>query len=166
LLTTIIDNYSISCNNYTIGSLFVLQKVDIKNDSDALWASSILTSRKTVSTDIPYTKPLLSTTPSAVGTKPTTNPFSLNTLFNIFKPTSISNDKQSSSSSSTRKKVCVLLPAQLASSSDYIELGEALKSNFNYEYTITPLSFPDWVVSIINKYIYCIYYTYSILNIK
>ena len=42
--------------------------------------------------------------------------------------------------------MCIILPAQLASASDYSELSEALKTMLGCDAIVTPLTFKDWVV--------------------
>lgn len=73
------------------------------------------------------------------------------------------NLKQSSVSSATsaksgRKKVCIILPAQLASTKDYAQLKESLLAEFGLDSVTTPLSFTDWIVR--NSFINILLYMY------
>lgn len=119
------------------GSLFILQKVSPDSDPDALWASTRLRPSKQVSTEL-----RLQFAPLAASTSPQSSSNS-RPWWAAFSPTKNSPQKPSM----PKKKVCIILPAQLASATDYNELSDALKSTYGYEVIVTPLSFGDWVVS-------------------
>lgn len=116
------------------GSLFILQKVSPDTDPDALWASTKLRQSKEVSTELPFTRPK-SSIPTSRNLNDGPRPWW------SFPSTSIKKKP-----SMEKKKVCVILPAQLASAGDYAELSGALKSMYGYEVIVTPLTFKDWVV--------------------
>jgi hypothetical protein len=116
------------------GSLFILKKVDTALDADGAWAAELTKTRKKITTDKILPSKMKS---PPIPLKNTSPSFLSPTFFSLFGKKSVPK---------VPKRVCVILPAQLASKEDYTELCSSITTSTGFETTVAPLAFKDWVV--------------------
>ena len=126
------------------GTLFVLQKTDVREDPLALWASKRLTPGARDSTPAAYTPSEI--TPTSLLSspqRPAVNPFIIPSwLAGSLFPRA----KDASAAASTKEDIIIIFPCQLGEATDYVPLQRALAARGRAS-VVVPLTRVDWIVS-------------------